>query len=103
MENLYTIAIETNDMGWNKSDKAFVTSKLANAYMRKMIARHIWFLRRQNINISKLVIYKDNNNTNIIVLIYENTDGVRVYNEYRVRDLIMYQTEKDFEQYPIQF
>lgn len=104
MENLYTIAVERNDKGWRNSDKVFISSMLANTYMRKFVARHIYFLRRnKHITINKLVIFNDNDNTNTINLIYTYDDGTHICDEYRVRDLIVYKNENDFEQYPIQF
>lgn len=106
MNNIYTIAVETNDMGWTKSDKNFTNSILANKYMRKVVARKIMYLRRHKYFIKKLQIFHDTNCTDIINLIYVVCDvdnTIVMFDEFRVQTATVFWNENDFELFPIKF
>lgn len=102
MNNVYTIMLEMNDTGFRTSDKSFTTSKLANIYLRKIVARRIMFLRSLNVNIKYLNVYKESNNTNIIELGFIANNKYQ-RRDYRITEIPVLETTDDFNKFPIQF
>lgn len=102
MNNVYTIILEMNDTGFRTSDKSFTTSKLANIYLRKVVARRIMFLRRSKIRIKYLNIYKEYDNTNTIELGFIVDNKYERF-DYRITEIPVLETTDDFNKFPIQF
>lgn len=107
MKTIYSICVEQNDNGWYNSDKNFQTPELANKYLRKIAAKTILNLREIGFKIQYVNVYKfDNNNTSFPSTI--EIGGLNLEQgwkrfDMRVKTSVLFESEDEFNKYPIQF
>lgn len=107
MKAIYSICSEINDKGFYNSDKNFKTPELANKYLRKIAARTILSLRENKFNIRYVNVYKFNKNDISFPATIEigglNLDHGWMRYDMRVKTSVLFESEDEFNEYPIQF
>ena len=105
MKTIYSICQEVNDNGLSNSDKIFQTPELANKYLRKIAVQTILFLRENRFKIRYLNVYKFNKDDQFPATIeiggFNFEKGWMRY-DMRVKASILFDSENEFNKYPIQ-
>lgn len=106
MKTIYSICQEVNDKGLYNSDKNFQTPELANKYLRKIAAKTILNLREIGFKIQYLNVYKFNKDDQFPAKIefggFNFEKGWMRY-DMRVKASVLFESEDEFNKYPIQF
>ena len=106
MKTIYSICQEVNDKGLYNSDKIFQTPELANKYLRKIAVQTILFLRENRFKIRYLNVYKFNKDDQFPATIEIgglNLEKGWIRYDMRVKASILFESEDEFNKYPIQF
>lgn len=107
MKTIYSICVEHNDKGFYNSDKNFQTPELANKYLRKIAAKTILNLRENKFKIRYLNVYKFDKNDISFPATIEigglNLEQGWMRYDIRVKTSVLFESENDFNQFPIQF
>ena len=105
MKTIYSICQEVNDKGLYNSDKNFQTPELANKYLRRLAVQKILFLRENKFKIRYLNVYKFNKDDQFPATIeiggFNNITGWVRY-DLRVKASILFDSENEFNKFPIQ-
>lgn len=107
MKTIYSICSEVNDKGLYNSDKNFQTPELANKYLRRLAVQKILFLRENKFKIRYLNVYKFNKNDISFPATIEiggfNFEKGWMRYDMRVKTSVLFDSENEFNKYPIQF
>lgn len=107
MKTIYSICQEVNDKGFYNSEKNFQTPELANKYLRKIAADTVNRLRKRGSVVKYINVYRfDKNDTSFPATIeIGGFDNIRGWVRYdmRVKTSVLFESEDEFNKYPIQF
>lgn len=95
---LFTFMVEVNDKGFQRSDKVFASYDLAEKYMRKAVATCFRYYRHQGMKAEYLRVFTDS-----ILIGFRDEDFDWMRFDFRINELVLFETEEDFSKYPIQF
>ena len=104
MKTIYTICQEVNNNGFDNSDKCFINELDAIKYLRKVVASDILYYRRYGYKVLYLNVYSPNyGDTFAQTIEFGIKKGRKILRlDLRVKEVIVFENEAEFNRYPIQ-